>query len=98
MEGIGNMKYQPVYSSRLKRQLKATQKRGYNMQLFKDIVTKLANGEKLEAHNNDHALYGNWKGFRECHILPDWLLIYKIDGIHLILYLERTGTHSDLLE
>ena len=92
------MKYFPRYSAKIKRQLKNTEKRGYDMQLFKDMVIKLANGEKLEPRYNDHALHGNWKGFRECHILPDWLLIYKIDGVHLILYLERTGTHSDLLE
>ena len=90
------MKYLPKYSSRIKKQLKNTQKRGYDMQLFKDVVTKLANGEQLDVRHNDHPLRGNWKGYRECHILPDWLLIYKIDGVHLILYLERTGTHSDL--
>ena len=92
------MKYQPVYSSKIKKQLKVTKKRGYDMQLFKDIVTKLANDEKLDARHNDHSLHGDWEGFRECHILFDWLLIYKIDGNHLILYLELTGTHSDLFE
>ena len=80
------MKYFPKYSARIKKQLENTKKRGYDMQLFKDIVIKLANDEKLDVRNNDHALYGNWKGFRECHILPDWLLIYKKDGVHLILY------------
>ena len=96
MEGAGNMKYLPVYSSRIKKQLKVTQKRGYDMQLFKNVVSKLANGDKLESRYSDHPLHGNWEGFRECHILPDWLLVYKIDGNKLILYLERTSTHSDL--
>jgi mRNA interferase YafQ len=92
------MKYFPKYSSKIKKQLKVTKKRGYDMQLFKDVVTMLVNGEELPPRYRDHALHGNWKGFRECHILPDWLLIYKIDGVHLLLYLEQTGTHADLLE
>ena len=57
---------------------------------------KLANGEKLDPKYNDHSLSGNWAGFRECHIQPDWLLIYRIDDDVLVLTLSRTGTHSDL--
>ena len=90
------MKYQPVYTSRIKRQLGIAKKRGYDMRFFKDVVSKLANDMPLEARHRDHPLHGKWEGFREFHILPDWLLIYKIDGVRLILYLERTGTHSDL--
>jgi mRNA interferase YafQ len=58
----------------------------------------LANGETLPPANRDHDLRGNWAGYRECHITPDWILICKITGGELFLYLERTGTHSDLLE
>jgi mRNA interferase YafQ len=90
------MKYRPRYSTRIKKQLKLSQKRGYDTQLFKDIVAKLANGEILPPHNFDHPLIGNWIGYRECRITPDWLLIYKIVDGELLLYLERTGTHSDL--
>lgn len=56
----------------------------------------LANGEALEAKYRDHLLTGDYGGFRECHIQPDWLLVYQIDGNRLILFLARTGTHSDL--
>ena len=61
-----------------------------------EVVTKLSNGEKLPEKNKDHSLVGNYVGKRECHITPDWLLIYEIDGDKLFLYLTRTGTHSDL--
>ena len=64
--------------------MKVTKKRGYDMMIFKDIVVKLVNDEKLDLRHNDHPLHGNWEGFRECHILPDWLLIYKIDANYLI--------------
>ena len=56
----------------------------------------LAAGEALPEKNKDHALLGNYEGCRECHITPDWLLVYEIDNEDLILYLTRTGTHSDL--
>lgn len=90
------MKYNVQPTSRFKKDLKLVQSRGYNISLISDIINKLANGETLEAKNRDHDLQGNWKGYRECHIQPDWLLIYKIDNDDLILYLTRTGTHSDL--
>ena len=57
---------------------------------------KLARGEKLDPKHNDHSLSGNWAGFRECHIQPNWLLIYRIENDVLVLTLSRTGTHSDL--
>ena len=66
------------------------------IELINQIIKKLANGEKLEEKNKDHDLHGNWEGYRECHILPDWLLVYKYIEDELILYLTRTGTHSDL--
>ena len=67
-----------------------------NISLLKDIVTKLANGESLDLKYKDRSLSGNWVGYRECHIQPDWLLIYCYEEDVLILTLSRTGTHSDL--
>lgn len=83
-------------TSRFQKDLKLAQKRGYNLELLTEIIRKLASGEELPAKNRDHALIGNYTGCRECHISPDWLLIYEIDDGALILYLTRTGTHSDL--
>lgn len=71
-------------------------KRGYDSKLLEEVIQKLANGEQLPEKNKDHSLSGEYTGCRECHIIPDWLLIYKIDKGDLILYLTRTGTHSDL--
>lgn len=63
---------------------------------LKEMVTSLAEGIPLEPRNNDHTLYGEWSDFRECHIDPDWLLIYRMDDENL--YLARTGTHADLFK
>lgn len=84
------------YQSSFKKDYKKVVKRGCDIKLLEEIVDKLARGEKLPEKNRDHELNGNYKGYRECHIEPDWLLIYKIDNGELILYLTRTGTHSDL--
>ena len=72
------------------------QKRGYDLHLLTEIIELLANGQQLPAKNRDHSLSGNFVGCRECHITPDWLLIYEITEKELFLYLTRTGTHSDL--
>lgn len=89
-----------MYSIRLtgkfKKDLVRVIKRGYDTQLMDTVVSKLSAGEALEPKYKDHALGGNYAGYRECHITPDWLLIYEIAGNALILYLTRTGTHSDL--
>lgn len=85
-----------VSSNRFKRDLKLAIKRGYDIKLLDDVVNKLALQKNLEEKYKDHELSGDFRGFRECHITPDWLLIYQIDGNELILYLTRTGTHSDL--
>ena len=69
---------------------------GYDISLLTDVIKLLAEGKPLPDKNRDHQLTGNYSGCRECHISPDWLLIYEIDGETLILYLTRTGTHSDL--
>lgn len=71
-------------------------KRHANMDLIDDVIRKLADGRELDERNRDHTLTGNWAGHRECHIAPDWLLIYKIEDDVLVLILTRTGTHSDL--
>lgn len=78
-----------------KKDLKKAIKRGCDMNLLADVVDKLQKGEPLPEKNKDHALLGSWKGHRECHITPDWLLIYRIFEDTLILSLIRTGTHSD---
>ena len=90
------MKYEILSTGRFKKDLKTIIKRGYNVQLLKDVVGLLVAGIPLPEKNKDHVLTGNWTGHRECHIAPDWLLIYKIDNDVLILTLTRTGTHSDL--
>ena len=76
--------------------VKRIEKRGYKIDLLTEVLKKLAAGEKLEEKHKDHPLKGIFEGCRECHITPDWLLIYKIQKDKLILYLTRTGTHSDL--
>lgn len=89
-------KYKIVPTSRFKRDLKTVKKRGYALDLLGAVVDTLAQGEPLQEKYKDHNLSGNYSGCRECHITPDWLLIYEIDGDELFLYLTRTGTHSDL--
>lgn len=66
------------------------------MNKLEDILTKLAKMETLSEKNKDHQLIDEWKDFRECHIEPDWLLIYKIENKELILFATATGSHSDL--
>lgn len=90
------MKYELIITNSFKRDYKKMLKRNCDMDLLNDIVNKLQNEEKLDDKNRDHALGGNWAGYRECHIQPDWLLVYKISNEQLILLLIRTGSHSDL--
>ena len=84
------------YSKQFKKDFKLSQKHGLPMQKLKALLGKLANNEPLEEKHRDHPLIGTYASFRECHIEPDWLLIYKIDQDELILIAQRTGTHSDL--
>lgn len=84
------------FTSKFKKDYKLIKKRSMNTNLLKEIVGKLANNIPLEEKYKDHELTGNYKGFRECHIEPDWLLIYLVEDNKLILTLSRTGTHSDL--
>lgn len=88
--------YEIIPSNQFRKDLKLAAKRGYNMDKIKTAITKLASGEALDAKYRDHALTGNYSGYRECHIEPDWLLVYQLDDRKLILLLTRTGTHSDL--
>ena len=83
-------------TSRFQKDLKKAQKRGLDMALLTAVIKKLAAGEELPPRNRDHALIGDYAGCRECHIQPDWLLIYEVEQEELFLYLIRTGTHSDL--
>ena len=83
-------------TTKFQKDLKRIEKRGYNISLLTEIIKKLANGETLPQKNRDHSLLGDYTGCRECHITSDWLLIYEIADDELILYLTRTGTHSDL--
>lgn len=86
-------------SGNFRKQYKLMMKRGKPDQSIKDIITKLSNDVPLPPANRDHPLSGDYSGYRDCHIEPDWLLIYKKskseDGKG-ILFLEATGTHSDL--
>ena len=83
-------------TTKFQKDLKRIQKRGYDLSLLKEVIQKLAAGEVLPPKNKDHYLTGIYEGYRECHIAPDWLLIYEIANDSLFLYLTRTGTHSDL--
>lgn len=84
------------YSAKFKKDYKKIIKRGYNPQLLQEIITIICNEQPLPPKYQDHNLSGNYEGHRECHITPDWLLIYKIEQNILTLSLTRTGSHSDL--
>lgn len=85
-----------VMTSQFKKDLKRVKKRGKDLTLLKDVLQTLREEETLEEKFRDHALTGNYSGFRECHIQPDWLLVYMISRDELILTASRTGSHSDL--
>lgn len=87
-----------VPTSQFKRDYKRMKKRGLNMAELQIVLDKLCADKPLEERHRDHALVGRYAGFRECHIRPDWLLVYAIDKDRLILVASRTGTHSDLFD
>lgn len=89
-------KYIVKTTTQIKKDFKLVKKRGLKMELLREVITVLAMGETLPEKNKDHALTGNWIGHRECHILPNWLLVYRLEDEVLVLTLTRTGTHSDL--
>jgi mRNA interferase YafQ len=84
----------PVYTGQFRRDVKRAWRRGKDMAKLRDAIDRLVAGERLPPRFNDHPLVGQWSSYRDCHIEPDWLLIYKIDGDELIL--ARTGSHADL--
>lgn len=90
-------KYLVKVTSQFKKDYKLAMKRGLKISLLDEVITLLSQGEALPEKYRDHALIGNWLDHRECHILPDWLLIYRIENDVLVLTLSRTGTHNDLL-
>ena len=85
-----------VPSNKFKKDLKLAVKRGYDIKLLENVVSRLANEEPLEPKYKDHTHSDDFSGFRECHITPDWLLVYQVINDVLVLFLSRTGTHSDL--
>lgn len=89
-------KYEIKNTSQFKKDYKLAKRRGMDIGLLKELVVKLANGETLDVKYKDHSLSGNWIGHRECHIQPDWLLIYRYEEDVLVLTLTRMGSHSDL--
>ena len=84
------------YQTAFKRDYKRIKKRGYDLRLLEDVIVLLAQEQELPPAYRDHALTGDYSGCRECHIAPDWLLVYEVLQDELLLYLTRTGTHSDL--
>lgn len=91
------IKYTIKPTSQFKKDLKRCKKSGLDLDKLKIVLHYLKCGEPLPAQYHDHALQGKWKGCRECHIAPDWLLIYKIENGELLITLVSTGSHSQLL-
>jgi mRNA interferase YafQ len=83
-----------ISGTQFRRDVRLAQKRGKDMTKLREVILQLIEGNPLPARLRDHPLGGKWSHHRDCHIEPDWLLIYKVDGDNL--YLVRTGTHSDL--
>lgn len=90
------MRLNIVVSNQFKKDLKLASKRGFDIDKLKEVVDKLAGQMALDKKYKDHNLLGEYNGFRECHIEPDWLLVYRIEKSEVELFLFRTGTHSDL--
>lgn len=92
------MKYDVQFTSQFKKDLKLAKKQSKNLDKLFEVIEILAGGGTLDAKYRDHALTGSYKGTRECHVEPDWLLIYEIRGGLLVLMLYRLGTHSELFK
>ncbi|MDE6213848.1 MAG: type II toxin-antitoxin system YafQ family toxin [Lachnospiraceae bacterium] len=95
---MSNVKYTVKPTTQFRKDYKLAIKRGLDISLLEDVIATLAMGLSLPEKNRDHALTGNWVGHRECHVLPNWLLVYRIDNDVLILTLSRTGSHSHLFD
>jgi mRNA interferase YafQ len=89
--------YQIEFTNEMKRNVKLMRRRGKDLRKLTEVLDILARGEQLPARNKDHQLTGNLRDFRECHIEPDWLLIYQVHDDILVLTATATGTHADLL-
>lgn len=92
------MKYEVKFTTQFKKDLKLAKKQNKDIEKLFAVVELLANGEKLDFKYKDHDLSGNYKGTRECHIEPDWLLVYEYQNDVLVLMLYRLGSHSELLK
>ena len=92
------MKYDLQFISQFKKDLKLAKKQNKDLGKLFEVIDILANGETLDAKYKDHSLTGNYRGTRECHVEPDWLLIYEIRGDVLVLMLYRLGSHSELFK
>ena len=92
------MKYNVLITNSCKKDIKRASKQGKNINLLFEVVDRLSEGETLEPKFKDHKLSGNYEGKRECHIEPDFLLIYEICKEEIVLYLVRVGSHTDLFE
>jgi len=92
------MTYEVRFTNQFKKDIKLAKKQGKDIEKLFEIIGILADGQPLEEKHRDHDLSGNYKGCRECHIEPDWLLIYEIDNDVLILMLNRVGSHSELFK
>ena len=92
------MKYKIERTNRFDRDLRLAKKQGKDLDKLMRVINRLANGEQLEEKYHDHNLKGNYVGYRECHVSPDWLLVYKIHNATLILLLYRLGSHADLFD
>ena len=90
------MKYDVKFTDQFKKDLKLAKKQHRDLDKLFNVVEKLTSGETLKDNYRDHSLSGKYKGVRECHVEPDWLLIYEIKDDVLVLMLYRTGTHSEL--
>lgn len=88
--------YTVFYGIKFKKDYKLVKKRGYDIKKFTELIDILRSGDAIPQKYKDHALSGSYAGYRECHIEPDWLLIYKKENDILVLILFRTGSHSDL--
>lgn len=90
------MTYQLKFTTTYKKSYKLMKKRGLDITLLNDVVDQMRQGKQLDEKYHDHGLSGNFAGFRECHIKPDWLLVYLIENDVLTLTLVDTGSHSDM--
>lgn len=90
------MKYEVKFTSQFKRDLKLAKKQGKDINRLFDVISTLAEGKKLDSKYRDHNLSGDFTGCRECHVEPDWLLVYEVMDHVLVLMIYRVGTHSEL--